>query len=94
MDIETIGGIAVVTAWAAAVLWGLGQSALSARKGQKWEQAYLAGVVIGCALGAGMMLSVKNELPFDTSGAGFVLALVSGFAIWVFGRTPPGTFDD
>lgn len=87
MDTDFIGGSAVLIAWTAAVLWGLGRTALSARKGQVWHQAYLVGLVVGCALGAGMMLAIKNSLPFDTFGAGFLLAAGSGLAIWAFGRT-------
>jgi hypothetical protein len=83
-QLEVLLGVLVLTAWAAAVLWGLGQTALSARKGHEWDRAYLTGVVVGCALGAGVALAIKDILPFDAFGLGFLLAAGGGFAIWVY----------
>ena len=84
MDAETFLGAILIAAWAAVVLRGLERSALAARKGRKWERAYLVGLSVGCAFGIGVVLSIKN--PF---GPGFLLAAGSGFAIWAFGRRVP-----
>jgi hypothetical protein len=43
----------------------------------------------GCAIAVGVVLSIKNSLPLDTSGLGFFLAAGAGFAIWAFGRSAP-----
>jgi hypothetical protein len=81
MNIETILGVIMLAAWAALVLWGLGQSVLSARRRQAWD--YVVGLIIGCILVAGLMLMFH---PHDASffGVGFVLALGGIFEIWVF----------
>jgi 4-amino-4-deoxy-L-arabinose transferase-like glycosyltransferase len=89
MDGETFLGAILIAAWAAVVLRGLVQTALTARKGGKWERAYLAGLVVGCAFGVGVVLSLKNSLPVDTFGLGLFLAAGAGFAIWAFGRRVP-----
>jgi hypothetical protein len=70
----------LIAAWAAVVLRGLERTALAARKGRKWERAYLVGLSVGSAFGVGIVLSIKNSLP------GFLSAAGSGFAIWAFGR--------
>ena len=75
MDVETFLG-----AWAAVVLRGLERTALAARKGRKWDRAYLVGLSVGSAFGVGTVLSIKNSLP------DFLLAAGAGFAIWAFGR--------
>jgi hypothetical protein len=80
MDMETLLGAILIAAWAAVVLRGLERTALAARKGRKWERAYLIGLTVGAAFGAGMVLSIKNSLP------GFLLAAGAAFAIWAFGR--------
>jgi hypothetical protein len=80
MDMETFLGAMLIAAWAAVVLRGLERTALAARKGRKWERAYLVGLTVGAAFGAGMVLSIKNSLP------GFLLAAGAGFAIWAIGR--------
>jgi hypothetical protein len=80
MDAETFLGAMLIAAWAAVVLRGLERTALAARKGRKWERAYLVGLGVGCAFGVGVVLSIKNSLP------GFLLAAGAGFAIWVFSR--------
>ena len=80
MDMETFLGAILIAAWAAVVLRGLERTALAARKGRKWDRAYLVGLSVGSALGAGMVLSIKNSLP------GFLLAAGAGFAVWAFGR--------
>jgi len=59
----------------------LSEPAVAARKGRKWERAYLVGLGVGCAFGVGVVLSIKT--PF---GLGFLLAAGAGFAIWAFGR--------
>lgn len=84
MDLETFLGAILIAAWAAVVLRGLERTAVAARKGRKWERAYLVGLGVGCAFGVGVVLSLKN--PF---GLGFLLAGGAGFAIWVFGRRVP-----
>jgi hypothetical protein len=76
----------LIAAWAAVVVRGLEQTALAARKGRKWERAYLVGLGVGCAFGVGVVLSIKNSLPLDTFALGFLLAAGAGFAIWAFGR--------
>jgi hypothetical protein len=80
MDVETFLGAMLIAAWAAVVLRGLERTALAARKGRKWDRAYLVGLSVGSAFGVGIMLSIKNSLP------GFLLAAGAGFAIWVIGR--------
>ena len=80
MDVETFLGAMLIAAWAAVVLRGLERTALAARKGRKWDRAYLVGLSVGSAFGVGIMLSIKNSLP------GFLLAAGAGFAIWAFGR--------
>ena len=77
---------AKLAAWAAVVLRGLERTAAAARKGRKWERAYLVGLGVGCAFEVGVVLSMKNSLPLDTFGLGFLLAAGAGFAIWAFGR--------
>ena len=64
-------------------------AALAARKRGKWERACLVGLGVGCALGVGVVLSIKNSLPLDTFTIGFLLAAGAGFAVWAFGRNPP-----
>jgi hypothetical protein len=80
MVVETFLGAMLIAAWATFVLRGLERTALAARKGRKWERAYLVGLTVGSAFGAGMVLSIKNSSP------GFLLTAGAGFAIWVFGR--------
>jgi hypothetical protein len=89
MDADTILGVILIAAWAAVVLQGLARTVLAARKGRKWEQSYLVGLGVGYAFGIGMVLSIKNSLPVDTFGLGFLLAAGAGFATWAFGRSVP-----
>jgi hypothetical protein len=84
MDAETFLGVILIAAWAAVVVRGLARTALAARKGRKWERAYLVGLGVGCAFGVGVVLSIKNSLPLDTFGLSFFLAAGAGFAIWAF----------
>ena len=81
MVAETFLGAMLIAAWAAVVLRGLERTALAARKGRKWERAYLVGLGVGCALGVGVVLSIKTRFGF-----GFLLAAGAGFAIWAIGR--------
>jgi hypothetical protein len=89
MDAETLLGTILIAAWAAVVLRGLARTAIAARKGGQWQRAYLVGLGVGCALGVGVVLSIKNSLPFDSFGLSFLLAAGAGFAIWAFGRNVP-----
>ena len=89
MDAETLLGAILIAAWAAVVVRGLTRTAMAARKGHKWERAYLVGLGTGCAFGAGVVLSIKNSLPLDTFGLSFLLAAGAGFAIWAFGKSVP-----
>jgi hypothetical protein len=82
MDAETFLGAILIATWAAVVLRALERTAQAARKGRKWERAYLVGLGVGCAFGVGVVLSIKNGLP------GFLLAAGAGIAIWVFSRSP------
>jgi hypothetical protein len=86
MDANVIFGSIILAAWAALVLWGLGQTTLSAIRGHMWASNYLAGLAVGCVFGVGLVLFFKNSLPFDLIGAGFVLGAVGGLAIWAMGR--------
>jgi hypothetical protein len=86
---DTFLGVILIAAWAAVVLRALARTALAARTGRKREQSYLVGLAIGCAFGIGMVLSIKNSLPVDTFGLGFLVAAGAGFAIWAFGRSVP-----
>jgi hypothetical protein len=47
-----------------------------------WASNYIAGLIVGCALGVGLVLFVKNSLPFDLIGVGFVLALCGTLFNW------------
>jgi hypothetical protein len=89
MEAETFLGVVLIAAWAAVVLRGIARTAMAARKGHKWERAYLVGLGVGCAFGAAVMLSIKNSLPLDTFSLSFLLAAGAGFAIWAFGRSVP-----
>jgi hypothetical protein len=80
MDAETVLGAMLIAAWAAVVLRGLERTAVAARKGRKWDRAYLVGLSVGSSFGVGIVLSIKNSLP------GFLLAAGGGFAIWAIGR--------
>jgi len=80
MVAETFLGTMLIAAWAAVVLRGLERTALAARKGRKWERAYLVGLTVGAAFGVGIVRSIKNSL------SGFLLAAGAGFAIWAIGR--------
>jgi hypothetical protein len=53
MDAETFLGAIVIATWAAVVLRALERTALAARKGRKWERAYLVGLGVGCAFRSG-----------------------------------------
>src|SRR5260370_27901936 len=83
MDAETFLGAILIAAWAAVVVRGLEQTAVAARKGRKWERAYLVGLGVGCAFGVGVVLSIKNSLPLDTFGLSFFLAAGGGFLVLV-----------
>jgi hypothetical protein len=63
MDAETFLGAILIAAWAAVALRGLERTALAARKGRKWDRAYLVGLSVGSALEVGIVLSIKNSLP-------------------------------
>jgi peptidoglycan/LPS O-acetylase OafA/YrhL len=89
MDAETLLGTLLIAAWAAVVLRGLARTAIAARKGRQWERAYLVGLGVGCALGVGVVLSIKNSLPLDSFGLSFFLAAGAACAIWAFGRRVP-----
>jgi hypothetical protein len=81
-------GAALLVAWAAFVLWGLGHSFLSARRGKAEDQGYLVGVVVGCVLGVGLMMSFHRDAGFfgiHTIGFGFMLAFIAGLLIWARG---------
>jgi hypothetical protein len=86
--IEIVLGAIVIAIWIAFVLWGVGAIALSAmRKPAKdAAQSCVAGLFAGGALAAGVILFMKNQLPFDVAGLGFVLAAGGGLWIWVLGR--------
>ena len=84
MDAETLLGAILIATWAAVVLRGLERTVVAAKKGRKWERAYLVGLGVGCAFGVGVVLSIKT--PF---GLGFLLAAGAGFVIWAFGRRGP-----
>ena len=84
MNAERLLGAVLIATWAAVVLRSLERTAVAARKGRKWERAYLVGLGVGCAFGVGVVLSIKT--PF---GLGFLLAAGAGFAIWAFGRGVP-----
>src|SRR5260370_1476477 len=91
MDAETFLGAILIAAWAAVVVRGLEQTAVAARKGRKWERAYLVGLGVGCAFGVGVVLSIKNSLPLDTFALGFLLAAGGGCLLLAFFfNGPPG----
>ena len=89
MNWETFLGAILIAGWAAVVLRGLARTVQAARKGRKWERAYLVGLGVGCAFGVGVALSIKNSLPLDAIGPGILLAAGGGFAIWTIGRRGP-----
>jgi hypothetical protein len=88
VDTDLIGGIAVLTAWAVAVLWGAGTDRSVGKKGAP------VGAGLPCRLGRRLRLDCgndagdQNSLPFDTFGLGFLLVVGSGLAIWAFGHRP------
>ena len=84
MYAETLLGAVLIATWAAIVLRGLERTVVAAKKGRKWERAYLVGLGVGCAFGVGVVLSIKT--PF---GLGFLLAAGAGFTIWAIGRRGP-----
>jgi hypothetical protein len=88
MDWELAGGMLVTAVWAALLLWGLVNIALSARRRQMWPAVlYVWGMVGSCAVGIGVVLMfvAKNLLPYDVFGAGFLLAMSGGIVIWAVG---------
>jgi hypothetical protein len=84
-DVEVVLGFILLAAWAAVVLWGLAQIALSARR-EQGDRDYLTGLVVGCALSGGIMLMFFRHIEADVFGAGFALALISSLFIWAGGR--------
>jgi hypothetical protein len=82
---KTVLGFILLTAWAALVLWALVQIALSARRDER-DRCYLAGLVIGCTLGVGIMLMFFRHIEANVFGLGFVLVLISSLIIWAAGR--------
>jgi ABC-type Mn2+/Zn2+ transport system permease subunit len=82
--VNVVLGLVVVAVWLVFVLWGLTQIALSARKEQR-DRDYLTGLVVGCALGVGIMLIVYRLIEGDVVGIGFELVLISSFVIWFAG---------
>jgi hypothetical membrane protein len=82
--VNLVLGLVVVTSWLAFVLWSLTQIALSARREQR-DRDYLTGLVVGCALGVGIMLIVYRLIEGDVVGIGFELVLISSFVIWFAG---------
>ena len=80
-DFETIFGIAISVIWFGLILWALAELTVTAIKGEVIQGANLAGVLFGCALGAGLVLMFKKELPHDTFGKGFVLAFVGSVGV-------------
>ena len=64
---------------------GFWRTTVAAKKGRKWERAYLVGLGVGCAFGVGVVLFVKNSLPLDTFVPSVLLAAGGGFAIWAYG---------
>src|SRR6516162_6922548 len=66
MNAETLLGAILIATWAAIVLRGLERTAVSARKGRKWERAYLVGLGVGCAFGVGVVLSIKTPFGFGS----------------------------
>jgi hypothetical protein len=84
--IEIVGGIIIAVAWVGFVLWGLVEMAFAEARGNHQHSSPMLCLIVGVALGAGMVLFFKHELfPRDTFGAAFVLLLVAGFFIWVGG---------
>jgi hypothetical protein len=81
MNIETILGVIMLTAWAALVLWGVGQTALSARRRQTLglRRGFDRWLHFGC--GTHVDVSSTRRQFF---GVGFVLASGGTFEIWVF----------
>jgi drug/metabolite transporter (DMT)-like permease len=87
MNIKQIFVAAMLLAWAAAVLWGAAQIALSARRREMWPPSlYVGGMIGSCALGAGIALFIENSLPFNTVALGFLLAAGGGLTIWALGN--------
>jgi hypothetical protein len=83
MDIGVIFGALILLAWAGFLFWILGATAVWAiREPSGRAASCAAGLLGGCLLGVGVVLAVKNSLPSDTIGLGYVLAIVGTLWIW------------
>jgi len=84
--IENIGGIALLLAWALALLWGFAKIALLARKN---DQAYgfLLGALSVGVLAGGIILFTRRDMVLfgiHTIGLGFAMTTLAGLFIWAF----------
>jgi hypothetical protein len=67
------------------ILWGCSKFAISAGRGV--ERRTALGLLSGVAIGAGIVLLVKDSLPFDTLGTGFVLAVIGSLFLWALAQS-------
>jgi hypothetical protein len=80
--IEIVAGVVGISGWLAVVLTGIVKIVLSARQKGEWGKIHVYGLLAMAALSSGIVLSIKSLLPHDTFGAGTVLAICGGIAIW------------
>ena len=91
----TILGVMFLIAWAGVLLWSVARIAIAAVRGQPWPPSfYVVGLIGSCALSAGLVLAIKNSLPNDTFGAGFVFAATGSVLIWSLGIALYNSRDD
>jgi hypothetical protein len=82
---EIVLGTLFLIAWALLILWMTSRVAISAWIGK--EQGVAIGLLAGAALASGIVLFLKNSLPLDTLGLGFVLAATVTLILWVTAPT-------
>jgi hypothetical protein len=85
MFFEIIGFV-FVAIYIILVIWGGGKIVVSAWQGRKWTPTQAAAVFASAAIASGIVLFVKNALPFDTVGIGAILAGFGGIVLWAAGK--------
>ena len=82
---EIVLGALFLIVWALLILWKIARVAISAWLGK--DQGVAIGLLAGAALASGIVLFLKNSLPLDTLGLGFVLAATGTLILWVTAPT-------
>ena len=79
-------GIVGVATWCSLVLWGMARIAISVWRRGEWKPTQATGLIAIATLSAGIILMLKNALPFETFGVGFVFTAISGIVLWAVGH--------